>query len=340
MNKSLRITRDSTRTATRRLVIDAIWRTQHALVLSHRDPDADSLGSALALGEALENRGAQATVAIDSPELIAPPLDDLLDVNRVLPLTVELADGQYDTVFVVDTASPALLGAESSLCEAAFRDRTVVNVDHHASNRRYGTINYVEDKAAATAEVLWMVFSDAGISCTEKMAVNLQTGLVGDTIGFQIADTSARTLRAAASLMESGGLTHGTPRRVLNARTIIAARLYGAALAEVQSTADGRIVWTSVTHDLVATVNARVEYSHGLPNALQEIVGAEIGAVFYEIGASTTRGSLRSTSYAINGVAERFGGGGHQLAAGFTIDQPIAVARRVVLDQLEKLLDG
>ncbi len=309
-------------------------------MLSHRDPDADSLGSALALGGALSQLGTQPVLAVDAPDRIAPPLSELPGAASLVPLSPDLTHAEHDVVFVVDTASVTLLGVDPTVYESLFDGRPVVNIDHHDSNQRFGTINYVESEAAATAEVLWGILSEAGIPLTGDMAVNLQAGLVGDTLGFQIADTSARTLRAAASLLEAGGATHGIPRRVLNARTIVASRLYGAALAAVQSTAGGRIVWTSVTQEMAAAVDAKVEYSHGLPNALQEIVGAEIAAVFYEIGPQTTRGSLRSTGRAVQGVAEHFGGGGHQLAAGLTVEEPIAVAERLILQQLETLLDS
>ena len=314
-------------------------RARRPLVLSHRDSDADSLGSALALGGALAQLGVDAVLAVHQPERLAPPLNELPGATAVVPLSADLATADHDVTFVVDTASPMLLGGEPSVREALLQRWPVVNIDHHDSNQQYGVVNYVETAAAATAEVLWGILTEAGIPLTAEMATNLQAGLVGDTLGFQIADTSPRTLRAAAGLLEAGGATHGLPRRVLNARTIAATRLYGAALAAVQTTADGRIVWTCVSQAMAASVDASVHYSHGLPNALQEVVGAEIAAVFYELGAERTRASLRSTGRPIREVAEEFGGGGHQLAAGLTIEQPIEAAQGIVIDRIRALLN-
>jgi len=319
-------------------VIDSIHRARRPLVLSHRDSDADSLGSALALGGAFAQLGVDSVLAVHQPERIAPPLNELPGASAVIPLSADLATADHDITFVVDTASPALLGGEPSLREALLQRWPVVNIDHHDSNQHYGGVNYVETAAAATAEVLWGIFTDAGIPLSPDMATNLQAGLVGDTLGFQIADTSPRTLRAAASLLEAGGATHGLPRRVLNARTIAATRLYGAALAAVQTTASGRIVWTCVTQAMADSVDASVHYSHGLPNTLQEVVGAEIAAVFYELDPDRTRASLRSTGRPVRALAEEFGGGGHQLAAGLTIQQPISAAQRIVIDRLEAFL--
>ena len=313
-------------------------RARRPLVLSHRDSDADSLGSALALGGTFAQLGVDAVLAVHEPARITPPLNELPGATAVVPLSADLATADHDVTFVVDTASPMLLGGEPSLREALLQRWPVVNIDHHDSNQQYGAVNYVEPFAAATAEVLWGILTEARIPLTADMATNLQAGLVGDTLGFQIADTSARTLRAAASLLESGGSTHGLPRRVLNARTIAATRLYGAALAAVQTTANGRIVWTCVSQAMAASVDASVHYSHGLPNALQEVVGAEIAAVFYELDPDRTRASLRSTGRPIRKVAEEYGGGGHQLAAGLTIQQPLEVAQRLVIDRLQALL--
>lgn len=319
-------------------MIESIHRARRPLVLSHRDSDADSLGSALALGGAFSQLGVEPVLAVHQPESIAPPLNELPGASAVVSLSAELGSVDHDITFVVDTASPTLLGGVPSVREALLQRWPVVNVDHHDSNQHYGAVNYVETAAAATAEVLWGIFTEAGIPLTVDIATNLQAGLVGDTLGFQIADTSPRTLRAAAGLLEAGGATHGLPRRVLNARTIAATRLYGAALAAVRSTADGRIVWTCVTQDMADSVDASVHYSHGLPNALQEVVGAEIAAVFYELSPDRTRASLRSTGRPVRGLAEEFGGGGHQLAAGLTIQQPIEIAQRIVIDRLEAWL--
>ncbi len=325
-------------------MVEHIRRARRPLVVSHRDPDPDSLGTALALTELFEQLGAQPIAAMNAPQGVERPLSELPGFERVVPLTLELASGgaggdAVDAVFAVDTATTELLGVDDAVIERLFRGRPVVNIDHHASNRRYGQVNYVDPAAAAAAEALWLILTEARMPITATMAVNLQAGLVADTLGFQIPDTTARTLRAAAALVDRGGETGDLPRRTLNARTLIGTRLFGAALAAAEASEDGRIIWTSVTNELASAVGSKVRDAFSVANSLQNVVGAEATAIFYESAGNRTRVSLRSTTRPIKAVAEHFGGGGHEMAAGCTIDQPIAVAREQVLERLRAELD-
>lgn len=326
-------------------MVEHFQRAQRPLIVSHRDPDPDSLGTALALTEMFAQLGAQPTVALNAPQRVERPLSELPGFERVVPLTLELASGgpggdAIDAVFAVDTATTQLLGVDDAVVERLLRGRPVVNIDHHASNQQYGQMNYVDASAAAAAEVLWLILTEARLPITATMAVNLQAGLVADTLGFQIPDTTARTLRAAAALVDLGGRTGDLPRRTLNARTLSGTKLFGAALAASEASEDGRIIWTSVTNELAKSVGSSVRDSFSVANALQNVVGAEATAIFYETGRNRTRVSLRSTTRPIKAVAEHFGGGGHDMAAGCMIDQPIAVAREQVLERLRAELDG
>ena len=329
--------------AQRRRVIHYIQCARRPLIVSHRDPDPDAVGSALALAGAIEQQGGRPLVAMDSRGELAAPLNELPGAAEIVPLCGEVAagrgpHGEFDVVFVVDTADPSLLGPATLNLDRLLGGRPVVVIDHHVSNRRFGTVNYVDPQSAATGEVIWSILAEAKAPVTPEMATNLQAGIVGDTLGFQIASTTPRTLRAAANLVERGGRTDGVPRRALKAHTFIALRLLGSALETAQISEDGRIVWTSVTREMAAAIGAAVGESQGIANELQEVVGADAAAVFYEVRPQRTRVSLRSTTRAINAVAEHFGGGGHARAAGCVIDEPLATAREHFLARLRSEL--
>lgn len=324
-------------------VIAHIRRSKRPLIVSHRNPDPDSLGSALGLAAIFDALGASPVLAVTRPESIDPVMAAIPGTARFHPLTGSLlarppGGRPFDALFSVDTASPNLLIADDAVQTALLAIRPIVNIDHHVTNQRYGDVNYVVSDAAAAAEVIWMLLSALGGGISRDGAIALQAGLVADTLGFQTRETGPRTLRAAAGLRAMGGDTSDIPRRVLNVRTFEASRLLGAALTAAQRSEDGRVVWTQVSSALAAGVGARIADSQGIPNALQHIADAVAVAVFYELDASRTRVSLRSRGPRIDGVAAAFGGGGHALAAGATLAAPLDAATEAVLERLHQAL--
>lgn len=326
-------------------MVAQIRRARRPLIVSHRNPDPDSLGSALGLAAILEAWGASPVLAVNQPENIDPVMASIPGTSRFRALTADLLaappDGRpFDVLFSVDTASIDLLSADDGIRTALRATRPIVNIDHHVTNERYGDVNYVVSDAAAAAEVIWMLLSTLGGGISREGAIALQAGLVADTLGFQTKETGPRTLRAAAALQALGGATSDIPRKVLNVRTFEASRLLGAALAAAVRSEDRRVVWTQVSARMAADVGARIADSQGIPNALQDVAEAEAVAVFYEVDASRTRVSLRSRAARIDGVAAAFGGGGHALAAGATLAEPLDVATRQVLARLGEALNG
>ena len=326
-------------------VVAHIRRARRPLIVSHRNPDPDSLGSALGLAAIFDALGASPVLAVNRPESIDPVMATIPGTTRFLPLTIGLLadapDGRpFDALFSVDTASPSLLSADQKVRAALLAIRPIINIDHHVTNEQFGDVNYVVSDAGAAAEVIWMLLSTLGGGISRDGAIALQAGLVADTLGFQTEETRPRTLRAAAALQEMGGATSDVPRRVLNVRTFEASRLLGAALAAAVRSEDGRVVWTQVNAEMVAGVGARIADSWGIANALQDIADSVAVAVFYELDASRTRVSLRSSGPRIDRVAASFGGGGHALAAGATLAASLDAATEQVLGRLHEALNG
>ncbi|MCY3747711.1 MAG: DHH family phosphoesterase [Chloroflexi bacterium] len=326
-------------------VVARIRRARRPLIVSHRNPDPDSLGSALGLAAILEALGASPVLAVNEPENIDAVMASIPGTARFRALTADLLaappDGHpFDALFSVDTASIDLLSADERVRTALRAIRPIINIDHHITNERYGDVNYVVSDAAAAAEVIWMLSSTLGGGISRAGAIALQAGLVADTLGFQTQETGPRTLRAAAALQALGGVTSDIPRRVLNVRSFQASRLLGAALAAAVRSADGRVVWTQVSARMAADVGARMADAQGIPNALQDVADTEAVAVFYQADASRTRVSLRSRGTRIDGVAAAFGGGGHALAAGVTLAEPLDIATEQVLARLDRTLNG
>ena len=325
------------------MVLTRIAESKRPLIVSHRDPDPDSLGSALGLAAIFDKLGVEPVVAVSQPEKIDSVMATIPSVERIVSLGPIAEAGssperEFDALFAVDTASSDLFGVDDVTRDALMRVHPLVNIDHHITNELYGDVNYIVADAAAAAEIIWILLAMLNIKISCDGAIALQAGLVADTLGFQTPNTGPRTLRAAAGLMELGGTTSDVPRRVLSGRTYEATRLLGSALAAMESAEGGRLVWTKITEDMATTAGVHVDDAQGIPNALQDIVGAVIIAVFYEIGLDQTRVSLRSHGPRIDEVAAEFGGGGHALAAGAGLNQKIDEAADQVLARLQEAL--
>jgi len=332
-----------TQSGTRRSVIAHIRRSRRPLLVSHSNPDPDSLGSVLGLAAVFKVLGAAPVVAVHKPETVDDVLGKIPGLSQIVPLNKNLLesppDGRcFDAVFALDTATPELLGVDDATREALLAVRPIVNIDHHVTNSCYGNVNYVVADAAAAAEVVWTLVADLRVSLSVEGAIALQAGLVADTLGFQTRDTRPRTLRAAAALLDVGGETSGIAREVLNSRTYEASRLLGAALAAAERTNDGRLIWTTVTDEMASAVGLTVDESQGIPHALQNIADVVIAAVFYESGPGNTRVSLRSHGPRIDHVAAEFGGGGHALAAGASVEGGVQKVSEQVVSRLKKVL--
>ena len=332
-----------TETNARRSVIAHIRRSRRPLLVSHKDPDPDSLGSVLGLAAVFKELGVAPVVAVHRPDTIDDVLAQIPGLSQILPLTRSLIDSPpdaqpFDALFTLDTATPELFSVDDETRQALLSLHPLINIDHHVTNSCYGDVNYVVADAAAAAEVVWLLVADLHARLPVDGAIALQAGLVADTLGFQTKDTRPRTLRASAGLLDLGGETSGVARRVLNSRTYESARLLGAALAGAERTNDGRLVWTTVSAEMAADVGVTVGEARGIPNALQDIADVVIAVVFYEIEPDETRISLRSHGPRIDEIAAEFGGGGHALAAGASVDASVAEVSERVVNRLKQVL--
>jgi len=214
---------------------------------------------------------------------------------------------------------------EASLVERA---ATVVNVDHHHDNSRFGAVNLVVEEASSTAEVLADVFAALPLAPTPAIAEALYVGLVTDTGRFQYSNTSPKALRLAAALVEAGANASRVFVEVYESTPFPKLKLLARALERATPLVDGRVVVSELVRDDFDDAGAAEPYSEGIIDHLRAVDGAELVALVRELpnGAATARkGSLRSRpdGVDVSAIARTFGGGGHKRAAGFSTDLPM-----------------
>ncbi len=282
-----------------------------ALIVCHVGPDGDCLGGGLALALACEAVGVRAVVG---------SADGVPEAYAVLPGAARIvAAPPAETRFSVGVAVEcSTLERAGAFADALQRSRTLINIDHHLSNAGYGNVVYWDTSAAAVGEQVHEIIRAMGVTLTAAIAQCLLTAIVTDTGSFRYPNTTPRTLRLAADLMELGASVHAVVERVYETRTPGSVRLTGAALRELTLSADGRIAWTVVTPEMLRATGALTDDTAGLVGMLRQIRGVKV-ALLFEVTAAGVRVGIRSRdAVRSNLIAETFGGGGHKGAAGFT----------------------
>ncbi|GHF76410.1 nanoRNase/pAp phosphatase (c-di-AMP/oligoRNAs hydrolase) [Amycolatopsis bartoniae] len=299
--------------------LDLLTTATDVTLLAHVRPDADALGSALALGRALQQRGAVVRVSFALPDEVPESLRGL-DAGNLVVAANEVPPSS-PLLVCCDTPAPARLGSLADRVEATkAAGGSVLVVDHHASNTRYGTHHVVDDTAEATAVLVLDLLDQLGAPLDEPIARCLYAGLVTDTSGFRRA--TASTHRAAARLVEAGVDPDRLSREVVDDHPFawlpMLSKALGTACLEPEAAQGYGLVHAFVTLDAAADV--RLEEVEGVVDVVRGIRDAEVAAVFKQQGPREWTVSLRAVGKIDVSVAARtLGGGGHRLAAGATL---------------------
>jgi phosphoesterase RecJ-like protein len=306
------------------------------VVVPHMRPDADTLGSALAMAHLIRRLGNRAVVVCADPVLARFPY--LPGAEQVLVQRLP-DDWPADSGAVtLDAAELDRLGAMAGLIEGL---SPLVNLDHHISNQRFGTHNWIDLPSAATGELVYLLYDHFGVPVDREAAVPLYAALATDTGLFRYPATTPRTLEIAAQLLRTGISFPAIVEAIYERLPVSAVRLMGLALAALRLEADGKVAWTSVTAEMFRQAEATDEDAEGIVEKLREIGGVEVFYILRETPSGAVRVSVRSKNgLDVNAVARHFGGGGHLKASGCTIALPLPEAERqlraVVLEHLER----
>ena len=209
---------------------------------------------------------------------------------------------------------------------------TIVNIDHHPSNSRFGDVNVIEPDASAVGQLVMDMLDHFGWAVTPSIATNLYVALLTDTGGFRHENTTPRALEDAARLARLGADPGQIATLVYKMRPETTLKLSGLALATMRVELEGRLAWAKVTRRMLREANAVMAESEGIIDTLNSIAGLELAILFKEVSSSLTKISVRSRG-AVDAAAmcASFGGGGHIRAAGAEIERPMDEAVRQVL---------
>lgn len=303
--------------ATRRIA-----EAERILIISHVSPDGDAIGSLLGLGLALYPRKASVVLACADP--VPEQYHHLPHCERI----VQAPQGTFDLVISLDCSDLQRLG--SAYDTVALDGVPLLNIDHHTTNVFFGTDNWVEPAAAATAQMLVSLLRELEIPFTVEIATCLLHGIITDTLCFRTPNTTPQILEAAVQLTRAGAPFVELTDRAFDHRPLGAIRLWGKVLERMHL--EGRIAWSEITQEMRHATGYVEDGDAGLVNFMGTANEADIAVIFTELEDGKVDVSIRaSAQYDVSGVALSLGGGGHPQAAGCTLPGPLGdVERRVV----------
>lgn len=315
-------------------VASLVERHQRFLILGHIDPDGDCIGSMLALARFLRAKGKQAVCF--APGEISRIYINLPDAGMIVPQD-EIERFDQEVVFTLDSPTPA---RTADIVEPK-NGQLVVNIDHHPTNERYGTINIVGEHTSAAAVLVYRLLEAIDPTGIDGVIADyLYLGILMDTGGFRFQNTDAESLSCAASLVESGARPHNLAHDFLFVKSYDSLILLGGALQSLELHCGGRLAVMEISGSMIEESGGSMSDTEGFVDYPASVDSIELCALFRELGAREIRVSLRSRStHDVARLAERFGGGGHRKAAGLTMRKSLEEAKSIIISDLSELLE-
>lgn len=304
-------------------IITALHKSLGVIIVCHRKPDGDTAGAALALAHYLESQ--QTPYSLYCVDAVGPELSFLPKADQIGPHEDVWNSSEFDTIVVFDTGDLGHAGVAEKVNSLS---RTLINIDHHHTNQRYGDYNLVLSDASSTCEIVYYLL-DSVRAVTREIANCLLTGVVTDTGSFSNLATTATSVEAASQLVAKGANLSHITRQTLQHRPLATLRLWGRALERLHIDSKTGMVVTAIGLNDINECNADDEAVSGISNFLNGLEQAAEKAVMVltQSQPGVIKGSLRTTNPLIDvsEFAKLHGGGGHKKAAGFTIKGTLTI---------------
>lgn len=304
------------------------------LVVSHIQPDGDAASSTCAVGWLLNQLNKQYIMLNEGK--IPDKFKFLWGYSRINDLSITNITKKYKYIITVDCADFSRIGRVSELFA---EDARILNIDHHPTNDRYGTINYIENDAAATVVLLYDLIESMNIPWSLDIANCIYTGLLTDTGGFRYANTSTKVMQIASALINHGVNANQMAEELLEKLTVSHIYLLKKALNSLSFSKNKQISWVHLSLEDMKSSNASSEDVEGIVNYPRNIEGVEVGICFKETDDNKVKVSFRSSGKVdVARLAQNFGGGGHVLASGATMEGSMEEVAAVIIKAIEKEL--
>lgn len=305
--------------------------SKEILLLTHKNPDGDALGSLLALYQVLQRAGKSVTPGCLDP---APATFKFLPEQE--KIINEFDANAFDLVIILDCGDIHQTGFQDSKPELFDGSRKLVKIDHHEVGGEFGDVKLVNSEFSATCSILTYLFDEIlHVPISPNIATCLLTGISTDTGSFKHSNTKPTTLRLAAKLLRKGANNAAIAKNIYQSTPISALKLWGNVLQSLKQTKEGVTLAVAQRQDFESSaakdedLAGVVDYVNAVPDAKFSILLSERNGL--------VKASLRTQhpEADVAKVASAFGGGGHVKAAGFAVPGKLEkeVRWRVVKDE-------
>ncbi|KAB3531336.1 DHH family phosphoesterase [Alkaliphilus serpentinus] len=311
---------------------DMVFSAKNIAVISHINPDGDSLGSALALAVTLSTINSNVTLYIN--DVLPAKYEFLPEVHRFIMFKEEELE-EFDITFVLDCGDIDRLGSSRSLAD---RTKNLVNIDHHVSNNHYGDINIIDVKASSTSQMVYHLIDEIlQLPITPEVATCLYVGIVTDTGSFKYDNTSPETHRVVAKLLELGVDIEDITIHLFQNNSYKGVKFLGEFLKSLEILIDGKLALATISLQMLNKYSLDPDETDSIINYGRDIKGVEVAVTLKEVDKNLIKISLRSkTNIDVNEIAKAFGGGGHKKASGATLKGTIEEVRERVVEEVRK----
>ncbi len=309
-----------------------INKAERILICAHVSPDGDTIGSALALRGALIKMGKQVEVACtdDVPQMLF-----LLPGVSKVHKPAELANLPFDLAIAVDVSDRHRLGD----CDPLFFSAPhTIQIDHHGTNPGYAQINVISPKACATGVLMYELIHKLGVMLDEDIATCLYTGIATDTGNFSFDNTTSDAFYVMGELLTYGLPLSKLSRILFRERSIEQVKVLAKALSTLTFYHEGKITGMQISLSDLYACGAKPEHAEAIVNFGIDIAGVKMAFLAREVKEGT-KFSLRAVEGCnVARLAAQFGGGGHALASGCTMNAGLGEAAAIMATAMEKCL--
>ncbi len=306
----------------RQEILDALRSSERFVLLTHEHPDGDALGSLSGMHAVLRALGKDAVMFICAEEFPLPHEYRWMELSEAISTVPD--DVRERTIVFLDCGNIDRNPVE----EFRREDATILNIDHHHDNTRFGTVNHVVQQASCTAEIVWDLMGSLGVRPSREIAEALYVGLITDTGRFMYENTGPAAHLMAADLIAAGVDVPAVYRRIYEGWPEPKLRLFARALMRTERHAGGALTMTQLGVEDFRQTGAEESYTEGIIDSLRAVEGTKVAALSRELVAqepgegSRWKVSLRSGDgeVDVSVIARAGGGGGHKAAAGFSTE--------------------
>lgn len=318
-----------------RTIFQQIKAANNILLIPHQQPDGDALGAVTALAELCTTLGKPFQIFCHTPA--SDRFDYLEHIEHLTSDTAVWQKPQWDLIIVCDSGDLGYAGVDKHI-DALAKKITLINIDHHVSNSRYGDFKLVVDTASSTCEVLYHFFTVNHVPINQAMAVSLLTGVMYDTDNFTNGATSQTALAIGSDLVRRGADLSFVRHVLFQNKSIASLHVWGAVLARLTKIPELDLTYTYITSEDLRAHALDQKDAEGIANFLSTLGETDMTMFLKENADGQIKGSFRTThdTHDVSLMAKQFGGGGHKKAAGFTVAGPMEEGIQFILKTLQE----